>query len=512
MNYRVEVSMRILGWTLATSLLLLGAVSPVQAQTSADAAVDPLAPFTNQQVNWQPCAASTFCARVTVPLNYADPAGPTIELSVRTTVASGEQAPNSGAEFLFINPGGPGASATDFVTYFASLVSPEVRAKFNIIGVDPRGVGDSTPVECMTGAQTSTWLRTNPTPQTPAEQRRFMSAAARIAPGCLRLSPAIAPHVGTEQAVRDFDVIRAALGQQKMNWFGYSYGTQLGTAYAELYPDNVGLMVLDGAVDPALNAMEISRDQSRGFQSALRRYARDCADRKCALGRTPGSVLGGINQLLRNLDKRPLPVNAGPKLVRAEAITAVFFGMYSPDLWNPLTQALIQARRGDGTALAQLAAAATDRIGPNTYASNLNSAFLAINCWDLPATPDQQGLADSARAWSKGAAVPALAQAMSWLNAPCSTWFGHSELAPAPAQSDTQAQILIVGTRFDPATPYAWAEALHDSLPTSALLTFEGDGHTAYGAGSTCIDAQVERYLVNAVLPSKGSVCPNPRG
>ena len=512
MKYRVEVSMRTLGWALASSLLLLGAVSPVHAQDSAEDPVDPLARFTRQQVDWQPCAASTFCARVTVPLNYADPSGPTIELAVRATVASGKQTPASGAEFLFINPGGPGASATDFVTYFASLVSPEVRSKFNIIGVDPRGVGNSTPVECMTGAQTSTWLRTNPTPQTASEQRRFMSAAARIAPGCLRMSPSIAPHVGTEQAVRDFDVIRAALRQPRMNWFGYSYGTQLGTAYAELFPDHVGLMVLDGAVDPALDAMEISRDQSRGFQSALRRYARDCAERKCALGRTPAAVLGSINQLLRTLDKRPLPVNAGPKLVRAEAITAVFFGMYSPDLWNPLTQALIQARRGDGTSLAQLAAAATDRIGPNTYASNLNSAFLAINCWDLPATPDQQGLAASARTWSNGAAVPALAQAMSWLNAPCSTWFGHSAISPAPAQSSTKAPILIVGTRFDPATPYAWAEALHASLPTSALLTFEGDGHTAYGAGSRCIDAQVEQYLLNGALPGDGAACPNPRG
>lgn len=512
MKYRDGMFMRAWAWGLAASVGLLGAGAPVHAQVSSETSADPLAPFTNQQVNWRPCAASTFCARVSVPLNYEDPAGQTIELAIRTTVASGRQSPVSDAEFLFINPGGPGAGATDFVTYFASLVAPEISARFNIIGVDPRGVGDSTPVECMTGVQTSTWLRTNPTPRTAAEQRSFMTAAARISPGCMRMSPTIAPYVGTEQAVRDFDVIRAALGQPKLNWFGYSYGTQLGTAYAELYPDRVGLMVLDGAVDPALDAMEISRDQSRGFQSALRRYAQDCAARKCSLGRTSAAVLASVNHVLRTLEKRSLPVSDGPKLVRAEAITAVFFGMYSPDLWDPLTHALTRARGGDGTALSQLAAAATDRTGPNSYSSNLNSAFFAINCWDLPATPDHHGLADSARGWSRGAVVPALAEAMSWLNAPCSQWFGHSAQSPAPAQSSTEAPILIVGTQFDPATPYTWAKALHASLPTSALLTFEGDGHTAYGAGSRCIDARVEQYLLTAALPAAGATCPNPRG
>ena len=266
--------------------------------------------------------------------------------------------------------------------------------------------------------------------------------------------------------------------------------------------------VLDGAVDPSLDVMQLSRDQSEGFQHSLSRFADDCASRSnCPWAGDGSAVLAGISRLLRDLDDRPLPAPPGRPLVQSEALTAVFYAMYSPQLWSILRSALRDARRGDGRELSELAAFATDRTGPDRYGSNMASAFPAISCWDQSAAPGASGLASAARRWSRGVAVPELARAMAWGNAPCSVWYGHASRAPGPASSTTSAPMVIIGGRHDPATPYAWAQALHRQLPTSVLLTFTGDGHTAYGNGSVCLDSAVDAYLVSGRLPADGTSC-----
>jgi len=298
------------------------------------------------------------------------------------------------------------------------------------------------------------------------------------------------------------------LNQEYLHWFGFSYGTVLGAAYAEKFPTRVGRMVLDGAVDPSLDAMQLSRGQSTGFQTALTRFAQDCSrTRSCVLGSSPGEVITTINTVLARIDRSPLRTDRGALLVQAEAITALFFSMYSTDLWPLLEDALESARRGDGTGLAELSALASDRVGPNSYGSNINSAFYAIGCWDSPAPPGRDGLATAARRWARDAVIPDLARAMSWGNAPCSTWFGHAPDAPRPVTSTTTAGILIIGTRYDPATPYAWARNLQQQLPTSRLLTYVGDGHTAYGEGSGCVDRIIDAYLISGALPETGTRC-----
>lgn len=490
--------------TLGLAVALPGMVMPATPAIATDA--DPLAPFAAQTLTWQRCAAGQ-CAWLTVPLDYGDPTGATIQIRVSRASASGPAQDRLGS--LVVNPGGPGASGVEFAPYLARTLSPEVTRRYDIVGFDPRGVGASEPITCLTGPETTRWQRTDVTPDTPAEVRTLMKRAQQLAQGCLDRSPTIARHVGSTETVRDMDLLRDVLGDERLNLLGFSYGTYLGTRYAELFPDRVGRFVLDGAVDPRLDIMQLSRDQSRGFQHAMERFASDCSERRnCPWPGGPGNVLDSISRLLADLDMSPLPTTRGRTLVQSEGITAAFYAMYSPTLWPLLRTGLAQARRGNGTGLLDLADFATDRTGPNTYGSNMASAFPAIVCWDGPPTPGAAGLADAARRWSRGTRVPLMAQALAWGNAPCSVWFGHSPVAPAPARSSTTSPIVVIGGLHDPATPYRWAQALNRQLPTSTLLTYTGDGHTVYGNGVACIDRPVDHYLISGTAPQEGLICP----
>lgn len=465
-----------------------------------------LAPFYTQALTWTACEDGLSCAWLTVPRDYSQPSGTTIRLRVAKSPATGAASARQGS--LVVNPGGPGASGVDFTSYVAQAIASKVATQFDIVGFDPRGVALSTPVTCLTGRQTTVWLTTDGTPDTTAEERRLMSRAAAIPRGCLRMSPAIARHVGTENTVRDMDILREVLGDQRLNWLGFSYGTYLGTLYAEKFPDRVGRMVLDGALDPSLDSMQVSEGQSRGFQKAVARFAADCAPRStCPYPGGTKAVLAGINELLAGLDRNPMPTSSSRVLTQADALTAVFFPMYSTSLWPALRRALAQAGSNDGSGMLALSDYATDRTGPNTYAGNMTSAFYAIACWDMPQPPGASGLRAAALAWSQDAFIPELAVSMAWGNAPCRFWYGHSVRTPRPATTSTVAPILVIGTTFDPATPYWWSVALSKQLKTSTLLTRRGDGHTAYGSGSSCIDSAVDDYLLSGAMPAAGTVC-----
>ena len=466
-----------------------------------------LASYYTQSLAWESCADGLQCAWLTVPLDYADPSGATIQIRVNKAAARGPVSQRQGA--IVINPGGPGGSGLDFTQYTARYVAPKVNADFDIVGFDPRGVGKSAPITCVTGRQTTALLETTSTPSTAAERQHVMDMAKIVGQGCQKMSPTLARHVGTENTIRDMDILRAALGEQKLNWIGWSYGTYLGTLYLEAFPDRVGRFVLDGALDPSNDSMQMSRGQSRGFQVAITRFAADCAKRAtCAFKGGTAKVISGINALLARLDTKPMPTSdPRRKLTQADALSALFYSMYSPVFWPSLRIGLKQATRDDGTGLQTLADISSKRTGPNTYEGNETSAFYAISCWDSPAPPGSAGLAAAAARWSRSAPVPAMAQSMAWGNAPCTTWYGHSSQPPAPASSTTTAPIVVVGTLYDPATPYPWAVALSKQLPTSTLLTYKGDGHTAYGSGSGCINKALETYLLTGAVPAAGLVC-----
>jgi pimeloyl-ACP methyl ester carboxylesterase len=480
---------------------LVGAPASLAAANPLTATNLPLVRAT-ETLTWRSCGARLECSSLIVPKDYANPALGTITLALNKVPARGQKMGT-----LVVNPGGPGVAGLGYAAYLASALPASVNAMYDIVGFDTRGAGASARVICLTGRQTTRWLRADPTPDTRPEQRAYLKLASEISAGCLERSPQIAPYVSSDATVQDLDSIRVALGEDRLNWLGFSYGTYLGALYAEKFPHRVGKMVLDGAVDPALDAMQISQGQSEGFQRSLLSFSRDCITHaNCPSTKSSRQVLAGINRLLTRLDSAPMETRGPLPLNEAQAMTALFSAMYTPDRWQTLRQALSAAKQGDGTPLQSMAESASDQTGPNSYATNMASAFYAISCLDVPATPRLKGLRDFASEWARNAPVPAIARAMSWGNAPCSYWFSHG--APrSPVQSTTTAPILIVGTTGDPATPYSWAQELNRQLTTSSLLTFRGQGHTATANGSNCIDSSVADYLTTGAMPPPGKTC-----
>jgi len=502
---RVVALLAALGTAAAGALVAvpLAQATPVDRVVPAAPSTAGLEAYYSQTLKWSDCGGELECSTLLVPIDYSSPASGDFRLALSRALAKGTKVGS-----IVVNPGGPGGSGTDFAAYAQSSVSDQVAKAYDMVGFDPRGVGKSVPVTCFTGKQTTAWLRADATPDTPSEISSYAALAAGIARGCLAYTPTRARNVGSQATVRDLDVLRAALGDKKLNLLGYSYGTYLGALYAHDFPDTVGRFVLDGAVDPGMDSMQISEGQSRAFQVAMTRFARNCSRvASCPYEGGTAKVLTGINRLLAQLDKQPMRTDKRETLTQSQALGALFWGMYSRDYWPNLRDALSEAARGNGTYLLTLADLSADRTGPNTYGSNQASAFYAISCWDSPAAPGSAGLAAAARTWSAKAPVPEMARALSWGNAPCSTWFGHSDLVPAPASSTTDAPILVIGTTYDPATPYPWSVTLAEQLSTARLLTYVGDGHTAFGNGNACIDGAVNNYLATGALPARGLRC-----
>jgi pimeloyl-ACP methyl ester carboxylesterase len=283
-----------------------------------------LEPYYSQTLKWSACEDSLECASLLVPIDYASPESGDFRIALTRARARGARVGS-----LVVNPGGPGAQGTTFTAYAQSSVSDPVAKSYDIIGFDPRGVGRSAPVTCLSGRQTTTWLRADATPDTPAEISTYWALSEGIGRGCLQRTPVRARNVGSSATVHDMDVLRSALGETKLNYLGYSYGTYLGALYAHDFPARVGRFILDGAVDPSLDAMQISEGQSRAFQAAMVRFARSCSRlTTCPYPGGTAKVLSGINRLLAQLDEHPMRTEKRETLTQSQAISALFWAMY----------------------------------------------------------------------------------------------------------------------------------------------------------------------------------------
>jgi pimeloyl-ACP methyl ester carboxylesterase len=470
-----------------------------------DSGGDPLARFYGQKLAWKGCGGSFQCADLTVPLDYADPTGDTIAISV-LRLAAKDGANRLGS--LVLNPGGPGASGVDYARAARAVVDEKVRAVYDIVGFDPRGVGRSEAVTCLTDAQTDTFAAADGTPDTPAEVKELEKLSRQFADSCEANSAKLLSHIGTEDAARDIDVLRVALGDDKLNWLGASYGTLLGATYAGLFPTKVGRMVLDGALDPALTNNELAHGQAKGFEVALRRFVEDCAKHSdCPLSGDTQAGMDRIKQFLDDLDANPLSTG-DPKrpLTQALGANAILSYMYVPPFdWEQLRFGLQLAFDGDGSVLLAMLDARTQRNENGKYTHNPYSSFLSISAVDRPDRPTTAESADMAAMWAKEA--PVFGGFFGWGNLVFGFWPVAATGTPAPITAPGTGPILVVGTTYDPATPYPWAQALARDLEGGVLLTRVGDGHTAYGMGSQCIDDAIDTYLVSGDPPADGTVC-----
>lgn len=468
----------------------------------ADAAPDPaLAAFYGQRPAWEPCRSEFFCATVKVPLDYREPTGETIDLALLKVPASGERIGS-----LVVNPGGPGAPGTDYAAAAGQVFGKPLRQRFDIVGFDPRGVGDSRPVDCLSDEELTAYIAADPDPDTPEEERAYAELVDRFGTGCVERSGELAAHVSTIEAARDMDVIRSALGETTLTYFGASYGTKLGATYAELFPANVGRFVLDGAVDPSLGTREVNLQQAEGFETALRAYVENCIDSSdnCFLGESLDTALGTIQDLMDRIDADPLPAGNGRELTEGDAFLGLALPLYSRDYWMILSQALKEALDGRGATLMQLSDLYNDRSG-GKYNNNSAEAIYAINCLDDPWAITADEVDQEIPAFTE--VSPTFGRVFAWMNTSCGGIKVESSEPPVEIRAEGAAPIVVVGTTRDPATPYRWAEALAEQLESGVLVSRDGDGHTGYGSGNDCVDGAIHAYLVDGTVPEDGLSC-----
>jgi pimeloyl-ACP methyl ester carboxylesterase len=486
-------------WLAVAAILLVGCSSSSSAPNES---ASTLPAYYTQRLDWQPCDNGFQCARLLVPFDYARPGGQRFSLPVIRLPAKD---PAHRIGDLVVNPGGPGGSGVQYALGARSEFPAAVLARFDVVGFDPRGVGGSEPaVSCMTGPELDKYLSTDEMPDNAAQLAQIVQQGKFYASRCAQNSRALLPYVGTQNAARDLDVLRAALGQSRLTYLGKSYGTYLGTWYAQLFPHRVRALVLDGAVDPDTQALRADAVQAEGFQAAFGSFAAWCrASSGCPLGQ---NAAGQLEALIVRANSRPLANKLGTGQVASGAVllNGVAAALYSKSTWPDLKGALVNAFHGDGTVLVQLANLLLERNQDGTY-SNLVDANTAISCVDRPWPRSLAGYQAAASAAER--AAPLFGPSIVWGNLPCAYW--PVPAAPQAAIKATGAgPILVVGTTRDPATPYRWARALAADLSSGVLLGWNGDGHTAYGEGSSCVDTIVNAYLISLTVPRNGTLCP----
>ncbi|MFF3938270.1 alpha/beta hydrolase [Streptomyces phaeofaciens] len=490
------------------------AASPAGSVARAELAALPratpstLAPYYGQKLDWRSCGVPGFeCATMKAPLDYAHPGAGDVRLAVSRRKATG---PGKRLGSLLVNPGGPGGSAVGYVQQFAGIGYPvEVRARYDMVAVDPRGVARSEPVLCLDGREMDSYAQTDVTPDDQRETTELVDAYQKFAESCGSRSAALLRHVSTVETARDMDVLRAVLGDARLTYVGASYGTLLGATYAGLFPERVGRLVLDGAMDPSLPARRLNLDQTAGFETAFRSFAKDCARRgDCPLGTREGEVGRNLKAFFRRLDAHPVPTGDpdGRRLGEALATTGVIAAMYDESAWEQLREALTSAiEENDGSGLLALSDSYYERDGDGRY-TNLMSANAAVNCLDLPAAfSGPEEVRKALPSFEK--ASPVFGEGLAWASLNCTYWPVRATGEPRRIEAKGAAPIVVVGTTRDPATPYPWARALSRQLTSARLLTYVGDGHTAYGRGSECIDSTINAYLLRGTPPAPAKRC-----
>jgi pimeloyl-ACP methyl ester carboxylesterase len=447
-------------------------------------------------------ALSFGCATISVPLDYADPSGAKIQLQLIKVHDTADTTPTGS---LIVNPGGPGGSGVDLALGIAGQVSDNLLAHFDLIGFDPRGVGSSAPVSCLTDAQKDTLNAASPDIRTAAGFAQAKAAAKQVATACSAKYGAALAQYDTVQTAKDMDQIRQAVGDPKMNYLGFSYGTELGAQYLHLFPTTMRVAVLDGAVDPLTDDITSFADQLQGFESAFDQFAAWCG--KNSPCRSLGNARQAVYQVAAKATAHPIPSSA-PGETRTATSSIVYTGvlsaLYSQSEWASLGQALIDAKAGDAKGLFTLADSYNERY--NGHYTNLSDANTVINCNDSKPGPSDATIRATVKSWVKRFPMFGLWSAASLFS--CQQWQPKRTVPPKPTASTTPRKVLVIGNLHDPATPYQGAKDLAATLGNAELLTWDGEGHTSYLQGSDCIDNYVDAYLINGTLPPVGKTCP----
>jgi pimeloyl-ACP methyl ester carboxylesterase len=441
------------------------------------------------------------CAVINVPLDYSHPSQGVVNLQLIKV----HDSDNKGTDSLIVNPGGPGASGLELALGLAGELSDTVLSHFDLIGFDPRGVGASSPIECLSDAQKDSLNAASPDVRTAAGFVEAKALAKSVADKCAAKYGKNLAQYNTVQTAKDMNQIRQAVGDKQLNYLGFSYGTELGAQYAHLFPGTVRVAVLDGAVDPLTDDITSFADQLEGFEGAFDQFAAWCRQH------SPCSQLGNPRQAVMRIaaaaKASPIPSSASGETRKATSsivYTGVLSALYSQAQWKTLGQALLAAESGDSKGIFGLADSYNERY--NGHYTNVSEANTTINCNDSKPGPSDPTIRKTAQSWATRFPMFGLWSAPALFS--CQQWQPDRTVPPLPTATATPNKVLVIGNLHDPATPYQGAKDLDKTLGNAELLTWDGEGHTSYLQGSKCIDNYVNAYLVKGTMPPAGTTCP----
>ncbi|MFD7693146.1 alpha/beta hydrolase [Streptomyces sp. NPDC059805] len=501
----------------AAALLLASALAACGDDDSGDR------DLTAQELTWRDCPAPSQaqggggspsplpddgtwqCARMKAPRDWDDPKGDTIELELIRVRTTGPENRRIGS--LIFNFGGPGGSGVTTLPAFGESYET-LRTRYDLVSFDPRGVGRSAPVWCEDDQQLDAYFQQDATPDDAAERTELVDSTRDFNNACEKNSGEMLPHVGTTEAARDMDLMRQVLGDDKLHYFGISYGTELGGVYAHLFPEKVGRVVFDAVVDPTQTPEQESLAQARGFQLALDNFAQDCTSQAedCPIGDTPEDVENRIATLLKDLDSKPIKGIFPRELTQTDATNGIVQALYSKDFWPYLTEGLEQAYDGDGSTLMLLSDSLNGRSENGEY-NNSTAANVSINCADDKPRYTPTFVEDRLPLFQKASDL--FGDALAWSMLSCTDWAVPGAADHPDVSAPGSAPILVVGNTGDPATPYEGARKMARALgdEVGVEMTYKGQGHGAYESDNKCVRDAVNGYLLDGKVPPAGTVC-----
>ncbi|MGK0715820.1 alpha/beta hydrolase [Leucobacter sp. W1153] len=465
--------------------------------------------FEDQAPNWNDCGDGLQCARVFAPLDWSEPEGERITLAmIRQPALSG-----SSQGSLFVNPGGPGASGVDYVrAVIGGGIGESLQQNFDIVGWDPRGTGASSGVSCLEGPEMDEFLfglGEGQNLERGSDEWIALAAeeSAAFGDACLEATGPLLGHIDTMSTVKDLDMLRAIVGDEKLNFLGFSYGTYIGARYADTYPDRVGRLVLDGATDPTATEADVVREQTLGFEAALRAYVTDCLSRENCLfaGKSVDESMAHIGALIDQVDQSPIEANDGRMLGTDTMLTAIITPLYAQVNWPYLDDLFAEVENGSAETAFLLVDFYYDRVD-GEYQTNLMEAFLAINCLDYPRDAELNVERMRAQAAELNTIAPTIGRFQGYGDTFCANWPVEAVESREAVRATGADPILVVGTTGDPATPYRWSVSLADQLESGVLVTYHGEGHTAYGE-HPCVNAVIDEYFVSGKVPVADPNC-----
>ena len=489
------------------SLVLAGCAATPPEPVTPDASGAPaeFSAYYEQVAEFEECGTRLYCADVEVPMDWSDPNSEAI--SIATVFRQADSEPKG---FILFNPGGPGASGFDWVKDSSEFLGTKaLRADWNILGFDPRGVGRSSAVSCLSDSEYDEFLygESGFDIGTEEDLSSGREATAEFASKCLENTGPLLEFVDTVSAAKDMDVLRAVIGQSKLNYLGYSYGSFLGTTYATLFPERVGRFVLDGAIDPTVSEFEQTLFQIEAFESALSAFLENCDTYEdCPFTGDRLVDLETIRALLLSIEDKPLPTSSGRDLTIWAAVTGLIMTLYSDRYWPALSTAFNEALSGTGDQFLQLADFYNDRNQDGTYGTNLIAANYAIGCLDNSASPSMFTIERQNSSLLE--AAPVLGRYWQYGGLRCESWPFPEADKPRSYSATGAPTILVIGSTGDPATPYSQAQSLaNEILDDGFLMTYNGEGHTIYGQDVKCIDRVVDKFFLTGELPATDPNC-----